>query len=142
MALGRLITVKDAVSAASMEIGITQQPVTMAVGSLDQDIVQMTALLSAVAGEILMDEPYEETLGDGFWLQTPGGELARFPQNDDDLILFDARLAVNGIKWRFLASKGLEYGEQQRDFTVRLNKLAGRANAKVLDLYDEEGREQ
>ena len=38
-------TVKDAVSQASMEIGITQFPVTQAVGSSDQDISQMTALL-------------------------------------------------------------------------------------------------
>jgi len=139
---GRPMSVKDAISAASMEIGITQQPVAQAIGSLDQDVAQMVALLSAVAAELLDDEPYEETLGDGYWLLTPGGERVRFPQSDEDLILFDPRLAVDGLKWRFLAAKGLEYGEQQRDFTQRLNKLSARANGRVLDLFEEGGRSQ
>jgi len=133
-----LLTVKDAVSQASLEIGITQRPVSQAVGSLDQDIVQMTALLSAVADEVLDEEPYQETLGDGYWLVGADGITKKtVPTADTDVILFDGRLAVAGLKFRFLAAKGLESGEPMRDFATRINKLAGRANNKVLDLYSE-----
>ena len=48
----------DIVSQASMEIGIAQRPVSQVVGSPDQDIVQMAALLHAVADEVLLEEPY------------------------------------------------------------------------------------
>jgi hypothetical protein len=63
------------------------------------------------------------------------------PTADDDIILFDARLTVSGLKYRFLKAKGLEYGEEQRDFIARLNKIAGR-NAPVLDLNYDTGRVQ
>jgi hypothetical protein len=59
------------------------------------------------------------------------------PSADTDQILFDGRLAVAGLKFRFLAAKGLEFGEPLRDFSTRLNKLAGRANKRLLDLYSE-----
>jgi hypothetical protein len=125
-----LLTVKDAVSQASLEIGITQRPVTQAVGSVDQDIVQMTALLSAVADEVTEEQPYKGLLG-------PDGTKKMGPSPDTDQILFDGRLAVAGLKFRFLAAKGLEFGEPLRDFSTRLNKLAGRANKRLLDLYSE-----
>lgn len=137
--MAALITVKDAVSQASMEIGISQRAVTQAVGSLDQDISQMVALLSAVADEILDEQPYEDTLGDGMWLLRSDGTMASTPIADEDLICFDGRLAVAGIKLRFLAAKGLEYGEAARDFTTRLNKLGARANAEILDLNYDDG---
>jgi hypothetical protein len=54
--------------------------------------------------------------------------------SDSDVIQFDGRLAVQGLKWRFLQAKGLEFGESLRDFTSRMNKLAARSNARVLDL--------
>jgi len=132
-----LLTVKDAVSQASLEIGITQRPVTQAVGSVDQDIVQMTALLSAVADEVTEEQPYKEQLGDGYWLLGTDGTKKMVPSADTDQILFDGRLAVAGLKFRFLAAKGLEFGEPLRDFSTRLNKLAGRANKRLLDLYSE-----
>jgi hypothetical protein len=137
------ITVKDCVSAASMEIGIVQKPVSAVIGSVDQDIAQMTALLAAVADELLLEEPYRVTLGDGVWL-VDGSTLEPLdvPKADTDLILFDPRLAINGLKYRFLKAKGLEFGEEMRDFTTRLNKLATRANARVLDLDDCEERVQ
>lgn len=136
--MAQLITVKDAVSQASMEIGISQQPISQAMGSADEDIAQMVAILSAVADEVLDEPPYRDSLGDGNWiLVAADGSSASKPTADEDKILFDGRLAVNGLKWRFLASKGLEFGEYMRDFTVRLNKLGGRANRVVLDLYNE-----
>ena len=49
--------------------------------------------------------------------QRLGGAEIR-PTADDDIVLFDARLAIDGLKYRFLKAKGLEYGEEQRDFTV------------------------
>jgi hypothetical protein len=130
----RLITVQQAVSQASQEIGIAQRPVSQAIGSLDQDISQMVALLSAVADELLTDDPYRQALGDGYWLLATDGTPRQVPQADTDLILFDGRLAVSGLKFRFLQAKGLESGEPHRDFTVRLNKVAVEANRRVLDL--------
>jgi hypothetical protein len=136
--MAQLITVKDAVSQASMEIGISQVPINQAIGSQDEDIAQMVALLSAVADEVLDEQPYADTLGDGNWiLVAKDGSSAAKPTADEDQIMFDGRLAIAGLKMRFLAVKGLEFGEQMRDFTVRLNKLGAKANARVLDLYSE-----
>ena len=129
-----IVTVKTAVDQASREIGISQFEITQAVGSADQDISQMTALLSAVADEVLAAEPYEETLGDGYWLLGEEGTKKTTPTMDTDRILFDGRLAINGLKFRFLKAKGLEFGEEMRDFTNRMNHLATKANGRVLDL--------
>lgn len=136
------LTLKQIVSQASLEVGITLNPVTTVTGSQDQDIVQMGALLNAVADELLLDEPYRTTLGDGYWVVGTDGTMKAAPNDNDDIILFDGRLAIDGLKFRFLAAKGLEFGEQMRDFTNRLNKLAGRANGRVLDLDVETGRVQ
>jgi hypothetical protein len=141
--MARLITVIEAVSQASLEIGITQRPVTQAIGSADQDIAQMVALLSTVADEVTGDEPYEETLGDGYWLLDADSSTKKgMPTADTDIILFDARLAINGLRFRFLKAKGLEFGEELRDFSARMNKLAAKANSRVLDLDQEEERVQ
>jgi hypothetical protein len=136
------MSVKDIVSQASMEIGITQRAISSAVGSLDQDIAQMVALLSAVADEVLLDEPYKESLGDEMWVSDENSNAKEAITADSDLIRFDARLAINGLKYRFLQAKGLEYGEQIKDFLMRLNKLAARANGVIIDLYEDEGRVQ
>ena len=140
--MARLVTVIEAVSQASMEIGITQKPVTSAIGSPDEDIAQMVALLSAVAEEVLAESPYEESLADGYWLRSVDGTKRDSPQHDDDRILFAARLAINGLKFRFLKAKGLEFGEEMRDFTASQNRIAAKANARVLDLDQDEGRVQ
>jgi hypothetical protein len=140
--MARLLTIVDAVSDASLEIGIVQRPVSNVVGTADQDIAQMAALLQNVADELLIDPPYRDQLGDGNWLMDSGGTVRKSrPTSDSDIILFDPRLAVDGLKYRFLKAKGLEYGEEQRDFIARLNKIAGR-NAPVIDLNDDPGRAQ
>jgi hypothetical protein len=96
----------------------------------------MAALLQNVADELLLDPPYRDQLGDGNWLTDSGLTVKKSrPTSDTDIILFDSRLAVDGLKYRFLKAKGLEYGEEQRDFITRLNKIAGR-NAPVIDLND------
>ena len=79
-------------------------------------------------------------MGDGHWLVNKDGKFLTRPSSDDDRLLFDARVAVNGLKYRFLQAKGLEFGEAMRDFVVRLNKLAVRANNRVLDLNLDDGR--
>jgi len=136
-----LVSVKDCISQASLEIGITQKPVTSAVGSSDQDIAQMLALLDAVADEVLLEEPYRVTLGDGNWVYDADGVTPKPAITaDTDLIAFDRRLAIDGLKYRFLKSKGLEFGEEMRDFLSRLNKLASRTNGRVLDLDCDESR--
>lgn len=139
---GKLINAKDLVSAASMEIGLIQKPITTIVSTLDQDIAQMVALMSAVADEVLLEEPYQTSLGDGIWCISSPGSAPRWagPTQDTDLILFDARLAIDGLKYRFLKAKGLEYGEEMRDFSTRLSRLASRAVGRVLDLDAEQGR--
>lgn len=129
-----LISVKDCISQAQLEIGITQREIASAVGSSDQDVAQMLALLSLVASEVLDEEPYRATLGDGFWVFGSDGTAKPKITADDDLIGFDSRLAIDGLKYRYLKAKGLEFGEEMRDFITRLNKLGGRANGRVLDL--------
>ena|SRR5436190_15145237 len=140
--MARLSSILQVVSDVSLELGTTQIPVLQALGSSDQDVAQMTALIQNVADELLLDPPYRDALGDGNWLYDPGLLIrkARATQ-DTDIVLFDPRLAVSGLKYRFLKAKGLEYGEEQRDFIARLNKLAGR-NAPVLDLNEDPGRVQ
>jgi hypothetical protein len=123
-----------------MEIGIAQRPPGQVLGSPDEDVVQMAALLTAVADELMFEEPYQTDLGDGFWLRSEDGTLRDRPYADTDLILFDGRLAVCGLKYRFLQAKGLEFGEQLRDFSNRMAKIAARANERVLDLDLDEGR--
>jgi len=140
--MARQATILDIVSDASLEIGIVQRPVTNIVGTSDQDIAQMTALMQNVADELLLDAPYREQLGDGNWLIDTGMQVRKSrPTADTDVVLFDARLAVDGLKYRFLKAKGLEYGEEQRDFLTRLNKIAG-YNAPVIDLNEDPGRVQ
>jgi len=136
-----LLTVLQAVNDASMEIGIAQRPANQALGSSDEDITQMAALLTAVADELLLEEPYQDLLGDGNWLISDDSLTYKSrPGADTDRILFDGRLAIAGLKYRFLQAKGLEYGEQMRDFLTRMNKVAVRANQRVLDLDLDEGR--
>jgi hypothetical protein len=136
-----LYTVNQVVSDAQLELGIAQKPIASVVTSLDEDVAQMLALCSTVAAEVLLEEPYRISLGDGVWVSDKDGTPKAKPTTDTDLILFDGRLAVEGLKYRFLKAKGLEFGEEMRDFTVRLNKLAGRANARVLDLDVDQGRQ-
>lgn len=137
-----LYTINQVVSDAQMELGIAQKPVATVVGSLDEDVAQMLALMSAVAADVLREEPYRATLGDGYWVSDAQGVPKPRPTTDTDLILFDGRLAVEGLKYRFLKAKGLEFGEEMRDYTVAMNKLAGRVNGRVLDLDIDEGRQQ
>ena len=134
------LTVLQAVSQASMEIGISQTALLQALGSDDEDVVQMAALLSSVADDVLLDEHYQDILGDGMWLVDKNGVTKNLPTADDDRILFDGRVAINGLKFKFLQAKGLEFGEQMREFITRLNKLAVRANNRVLDLDTDTGR--
>lgn len=136
-----LYSINQVVSDAQMELGIAQKPISSVVTSLDQDVAQMVALMSAVADDVLLEEPYKITLGDGYWCCDLNGTPKARPTTDTDLILFDGRLAVNGLKYRFLKGKGLEYGEEMRDYTVRMNKLAGRVNAHVIDLDTVEDRQ-
>jgi len=138
--MAELISVLQVVSDPSMEIGIRQKPLDQALGSDDQDVAQLTALLSAVADDVLLDEHYQDLLGDGHWLISKNGKFLTRPGADDDRLLFDSRVAISGLKFKFLQAKGLEFGEQLRDFTTRLNKLAVRANNRVLDLDLDEGR--
>src|SRR5262245_5304731 len=136
-----LISINTAVSQASMEIGIAQAPITNVLTSTDQDVIQMYALLSAVADELLLCDPYQTQLSDGVWLMDSLGNKKTAGFVGTDLVLFDPRLVVDGLKFRFLKAKGLEFGEELRDFTNRLNKLATRINATVIDLYLDEGRQ-
>lgn len=127
------------VSQASMELGISQTQITNVVASKDQDIVQMRTLIQATADEILKDEPYKRSLGDGVFIADSTGRTKKsaFTANND-LCLIDARLMINGLKFRFLKAKGLEFGEEMRDFATRMNKIARATNGRVLDLdeYD------
>jgi hypothetical protein len=102
----------------------------------------MRSLLHAVADDVMTEEPYRTSAGDEYWIRGADGERKLDFSADTDVVLFDGRLAINGLKWRFLKAKSLEFGEEMRDFTTRMSKLAARANARVLDLDTEPGRVQ
>jgi hypothetical protein len=139
--MSRLYTLKELVGIAQMEVGIAQTMPSVVLASQDQDITQMASLIAAVADEVLAEMPYKVRLGDGIWCQSDTGEpRPAGPLADTDVILFDGRLAINGLKMRFRAAKGLEFGEDLRDFSTRLSKLAVDM-APVIDVYAEEGRE-
>jgi len=138
--MAKLLNVKECVGLATVELGIALRAPSTVVTSMDQDVVQMGALLYAVADEVLLDEPYKTILGDGLWLRDVNGEQKPLITADSDIIAFDGRLAVDGLKFRFLKAKGLEFGEEMRDFSTRLNRLAGRINGRVLDLDSDEDR--
>jgi hypothetical protein len=135
--MARLMSVAQIVSQAALEIGTSQSEIKKVFDSRDQDIAQMGALLNAVADEVLLEDPYRFTLGDDVWVSDATGNPKLFPTLDSDLVLFDSRLAINGLKYRFLQAKGLEFAEQMREFVVRMNKLASRVNNRVLDLDDD-----
>ena len=104
--MARLATIVDVVSDASLEVGITQIPLTIVVGSSDNDVAQLVALTQNVADELLIDPPYREQLADGNWLIDAGMVVRKArPTSDNDVVLFDARLMVNGLKYRFLKAK-------------------------------------
>jgi hypothetical protein len=136
-----LYTINQVVSDAQLELGIAQKPIASVVTSLDEDVAQMLALVSSVADDVLLEEPYKVTLGDGYWVSDANGVPKPRPTTDTDLILFDGRLAIDGLKYRFLKAKGLEFGEEMRDYVARMNKLAGRVNGRVIDLDTDEGRQ-
>ena len=136
--MAKLGTANDIVSQTELELGITLKPVSSVAGGRDQDIVQLMALMSTVADELLLEEPYKHVLGDEVWVTDKDGKPKAGPTTDDDIILFDKRLMIDGLKYRFLKAKGLEFGEEQRDFISRMNHIAAR-DAPVLDLDTDEG---
>ena len=132
--MSKLFTLREVVGQAQIEVGIAQVPPDAVVGSRDQDIAQMYSLLSAVADEVLLEEPYKTTLGDGVWCASAAGIPRPLgPTADSDVILFDGRLAVTGLKYRFRSAKGLEFAEDLRDFNTRLSKAAV-PDSRILDL--------
>jgi hypothetical protein len=138
--MARLLTARDVISQAQMELGISQRPISTVTNTLDQDISQMLALMANVADEILLEPAYKTILGDDIWCTDKDGNPLLWPSTDTDLILLDGRLMIDGLKYRFLKTKGMEFGEEMRDFVVRLNKLAVKSNPRVLDLYEDDGR--
>lgn len=138
--MAQLLTARDVISQAQMELGISQKPISTVTNTLDQDISQMLALMAVVADEVLLEPAYKAILGDEVWCTDKDGNPMLWPVTDTDIILIDGRLMIDGLKYRFLKTKALEFGEEMRDFTVRLNKLAARSQPRVLDLYEDEGR--
>jgi hypothetical protein len=137
----KLWTLRQIVGQAQIEVGIAQVMPNTVVGTFDQDIAQMCSLMSAVADEVLLEEPYKTTLGDGVWVTDAEGKpRPNGPVADDDLILFDSRLAVTGLKYRFRSAKGLEFAEDLRDFNTRLSH-ASLPEARILDLDADPGRQ-
>lgn len=138
--MAQLLTARDVISQAQMELGISQKPISTVTNTLDQDISQMLAMMANVADEILLEPAYRTILGDEVWTTDKDGNPKLWPTTDTDIILIDGRLMIDGLKYRYLKAKGMEFGEEMRDFVVRMNKLATRSNPRVLDLYEDSGR--
>ena len=140
--MSKLLSLLEIVGQAQLETGMAQVKPATVFNSEDQDVVQMGALMHALADEVLLEEPYKTTLGDGIWATTKdGAPRPNGPEADSDIILFDPRLAITGLKFHFLSAKGLEFGEAMRNFVNRQNRLAADFNGRVLDLDVEDDRE-
>lgn len=78
------------------------------------------------------------TAGDSFayeyisknWAQTSGSVGISDMSADTDTSLIDEEILTRGVVWRFLASKGLDYAEAFRKYSIYLTKACARDGGK------------
>ena len=62
------------------------------------------------------------------WALAADGATFRSPwAADSDTFALDDQVFTDGIKWRFLAAKGMEYGAERADWKAALDRAFGRA---------------
>lgn len=76
-----------------------------------------------------------------YWAKTAGNVFKSVLEADDDYHLFNDRLFILGIKWRFLEQKGLPFGASKAEFDriLSIRKAAART-ARTLTLDSRRAR--
>ncbi len=88
-------------------------------------ITRQLGRLTVEACEILLGRnPWRSSPGDGPWVKKANEAYAWYLDGDSDTPLIDYRTIVLGIKWSFLAAKGLTYSEIFGLYEVRINQIA------------------
>jgi hypothetical protein len=64
------------------------------------------------------------------WILQAAGTRALTWSADTDVSLIDEKILASGLEWRWLASKGLDYGEAFRRYETRINRADGRQDTR------------
>jgi hypothetical protein len=69
------------------------------------------------------------------WCQSSSGDAQTAWVADDDTYLLDEDCFIQGMKWRFLRAKGLDYGQEKIDYDQDCQRVAARdSGSRVLSL--------
>ncbi len=88
-------------------------------------------------------DPTPSTTGDtlvfeyvsDLWCQSSGGTGQSVWTADDDTGILDEYFLEMDLKWRFAKAKGLEYGEDKREFELELSQALSRdGGAQILNM--------
>lgn len=72
------------------------------------------------AGEVIAYE-YKSS----YWARNSAGVAKATFTSDDDETYLDEELMVQGIRWRWKAAKGLDYGEDMRTYEINVQRALG-----------------
>lgn len=92
--------------------------------SSDKDTRQIAQLVAVTCEDLLMRFPWSVSLGTDPWVMMESGEYTHELNNDTDIPLMDSQTIRFGAEWRYMAAKGLSYGELFRAYEVRISKAA------------------
>lgn len=77
--------------------------------------------MPAVDGQLIAYDYFSN-----YWCQSSGGTAQAFWTADDDTYLLDEDCFVEGIKWRFLRAKGLDYSQEKMDYDTDCQRVMAR----------------
>lgn len=101
-----------------------------------------------VRGNMLYLDPEPTTTGDTIaydyysnaWCQSAGGTDQTKWNDDTDFYKLDEDCFIQGMKWRFLRAKGLDYGEEKKAYDSDCMRVLARdGGARDLSLVRNEG---
>jgi len=61
-----------------------------------------------------------------YWCQSSGGTAQRLWTADTDTYMLDEDCFIEGIKWRFLRAKGLDYTQEKTDYEMDCQRIMAR----------------
>lgn len=72
------------------------------------------------AGEVIAYEYLSK-----YWARNSAGAAKATFTSDDDETYLDEELMIQGIRWRWKAAKGLDYGEDMRTYEINVQRALG-----------------
>lgn len=113
----------ELVTNVGVEVGVSVRTQNV-IASTDKDARQIANNIIATCEDLLHRFPWRRKIGDDPWVLKEDGSYTYVLHDDSDQPMFDARLIIQGAKWRYLYGKGLTYGEAFRDYERRINEFA------------------